>query len=47
MPSGFLNVRFTDSELKERIEVFIAEKRKNRNAGLGKQNDNDGKMDVE
>ena len=37
----------TDSELKERIEAFLAESRKNRNAGLGKQNDNDGKMSVD
>jgi len=36
-----------DSELKERIEAFIVEKRKNRNAGLGKQNDNVGKMNVD
>jgi len=36
-----------DSELKERIEAFLAESRKNRNAGLSKQNDNKGNMNVD
>lgn len=42
-----LNVLFTDTELKERIEAFLAEKGKSRNVALGKQNDDDGKMNVD
>jgi ubiquitin conjugation factor E4 B len=33
-----LNVLFTDTELKERIEAFLVERRKSRSAGLGKMN---------
>lgn len=36
-----------DTELKERIEAFLVERRKSRNAGLGRQNDGDGKMNVD
>jgi len=36
-----------ETELKERIEAFLAEKRQIRNAGLGKQNDDDGMMNVD
>ena len=37
MDNRLLNVLFTDTELKERIEAFLAEKRKSRSAGLSKE----------